>query len=251
MLPCPERERFDLLASGKLGRRLRNHTARQHLHSHLPPPRYEDQKQGSLDLRSRAALHEAVIRARHETIIWATKSDHYHFDLDSVRVPQKYPNKRHYKGPNIGQLSGNPLGKNPGDVWHISNVKNRHSEKTSHPCQFPEELVERLVMSMSKPGQVVLDPFAGSGTVGAVCNRLDRRSVLIERSPEYVDIIRDRLGGSKPHARTQVSGEIALDPSIDDLFSVDQTSTINPGSNPVPSTGYPLAFETILVEPTM
>ncbi|RUM08305.1 site-specific DNA-methyltransferase [Rhizobium chutanense] len=188
---------------------------------------------------------------RHETIVWATKSDRYHFDLDSVRVPQKYPNKRHYKGPNIGQLSGHPLGKNPSDVWEISNVKNRHPEKTSHPCQFPEELVERLVLGLSKPDQTVLDPFAGSGTVGAVCNRLDRRSVLIERSPEYVDIIRDRLGGSKPQARTQVGGEIALDPTIGDLFLVDQTSTANPGSNPVPSPGYPLAFETILVEPTM
>ena len=170
---------------------------------------------------------------------------------DSVRVPQKYPNKRHYKGPNIGQLSGNPLGKNPGDVWEISNVKNRHPEKTSHPCQFPEELVERLVLALSKPDQTVLDPFAGSGTVGAVCNRLDRRSILIERSHEYVEIIRYRLEGSKRQARTQVSGEIALDPFIDDLFSVDQTSTINPASNPVPSPGYPLAFETILVEPTM
>jgi len=166
---------------------------------------------------------------RHETIVWATKSGQYHFDLDSVRVPQKYPNKRHYKGPNIGQLSGNPLGKNPGDVWEISNV----------------------VMSLSKPGQTVLDPFAGSGTVGAVCNRLDRRSVLIERAPEYVNIIRDRLGGSKPPSRMQLNEEgVALEPSIDDLVSLDQTSTVNPGSNPVASPGYPLAFETILVEPT-
>ncbi|UIK01032.1 site-specific DNA-methyltransferase [Rhizobium leguminosarum] len=157
---------------------------------------------------------------RHETIVWATKSDDYHFDLDSIRVPQKYPNKRHYNGPNKGQLSGNPLGKNPGDVWEISNVKNRHPEKTNHPCQFPEELAERLVLGLSKLGQTILDPFAGSGTVGTVCYRLERRSVLIERAPEYVDIIRNRLGGSKPQARTRVSEKVALSPSIEDLFTV-------------------------------
>jgi len=158
---------------------------------------------------------------RHETVVWATKSNDYHFDLDSIRVPQKYPNKRHYKGPNKGELSGNPLGKNPGDVWEISNVKNRHPEKTTHPCQFPEELVERLVLGLSKAGHTVLDPFAGSGTVGAVCNRLDRRSVLIERAPEYADIIRDRLGAPKLVTRPQVGGEVVLDPSIEDLLSLE------------------------------
>ncbi len=159
---------------------------------------------------------------RHETIVWATKSNDYHFDLDSIRVPQKYPNKRHYKGPHKGELSGNPLGKNPGDVWEISNVKNRHPEKTAHPCQFPEELVERLVLGLSTPGQTVLDPFAGSGTVGAVCNRLDRKSVLIERAPEYAEIIRDRLGAPRPETRPQVGADVSLDPSIDDLFAVER-----------------------------
>ncbi|WP_343227269.1 site-specific DNA-methyltransferase [Rhizobium laguerreae] len=93
------------------------------------------------------------------------------------------------------------------------------SQKTNHPCQFPEQLAERLVLDLSKPGQTVLDPFAGSGTVGAVCDRLERRSVLIERAPEYVDIIRNRLGGSKPQARTRVSETVALSPSIEDLFT--------------------------------
>ena len=158
------------------------------------------------------------LSGRHETIVWATKSDDYHFDLDSIRVPQKHPNKRHYKGPNKGQLSGNPLGKNPGDVWEISNVKNRHPEKTSHPCQFPEELVERLVSSLTKPGQTVLDPFAGSGTVGAVCNRLERKCVLVERAPEYVEIIRSRLSGSATKPRDLLTDVVPLAPGIDDLF---------------------------------
>jgi adenine-specific DNA-methyltransferase len=137
------------------------------------------------------------LSGRHETIIWATKGDHYLFDLDAIRVPQKHPNKRHFKGPRKGELSGNPLGKNPGDTWHIGHVKHRHPEKTAHPCQFPEKLVERLVSSLTRVGDVVLDPFAGSGTTGVVCNRLSRRSILIERDPGFVEIgtrrLRDRL----------------------------------------------------------
>ncbi|MGO8003373.1 DNA-methyltransferase [Rhizobium ruizarguesonis] len=161
------------------------------------------------------------LSGRHETIVWATKSDDYYFDLDSIRVPQKYPNKRHYKGPNKGELSGNPRGKNPGDVWNISNVKNRRPEKTSHPCQFPEELVERLVKSLTKPSQTVLDPFAGSGTVGAVCNRLDRKSVLVERAPDYIEIIRERLGGSKSPVRRPVSDVVTLAPRMNDLVTAN------------------------------
>ena len=83
---------------------------------------------------------------RYETIMWFTKTDDYVFDVDPVRVPQKYPGKRHFKGPRAGQYSGNPLGKNPGDVWAIPNVKSNHVEKTEHPCQFPVELIERLVV---------------------------------------------------------------------------------------------------------
>ena len=93
---------------------------------------------------------------RYETLLWFTKSDQYIFNLDPVRVPAKYPGKRHYKGPKRGQLSCNPLGKNPSDIWDIvqqdwesgiwdiPNVKSNHPEKTVHPCQFPVELVELL-----------------------------------------------------------------------------------------------------------
>lgn len=133
------------------------------------------------------------LSGRYETVVWATKSDHYRFDLDAIRVPQKYPGKRHFKGPNKGQLSGNPLGKNPGDVWDIPNVKHNHPEKTAHPCQFPEALVERFVRALTAPGDVILDPFAGAGTVGVVCNRNGRRSILIEKERAYVKIAQQRL----------------------------------------------------------
>ena len=133
------------------------------------------------------------LSGRYETIVWVTKSDTYRFDLDAIRVPQKYPGKRHFKGPKKGQLSGNPLGKNPGDVWDIANVKHNHPEKTAHPCQFPEALVERFVHALTAPGGLVLDPFGGAGTVGVVCNRSGRRSILIEKERAYVDIARQRL----------------------------------------------------------
>ena len=86
------------------------------------------------------------------------------FNLDEVRVPQKYPGKKHFKGPNAGQYSCNPLGKNPGDLWVIPNVKSNHIEKTEHPCQFPVELIERFVLAMSNEGDWVFDPFLGTGT---------------------------------------------------------------------------------------
>jgi len=130
---------------------------------------------------------------RYETISWFTRSNDYHFNVDPVRVPQKYPNKRHFKGPKAGQLSGNPLGKNPGDVWIFPNVKHNHVEKTAHPCQFPVELVERLVLSMTEPDDLVLDPYMGvaSTAIGAI--RHQRRAVGAELDPEYYTIGVERV----------------------------------------------------------
>ena len=130
---------------------------------------------------------------RYETVNWFTKSDQYKFNLDPVRVPQKYPGKKHFKGPKAGQLSGNPLGKNPGDVWTIPNVKSNHVEKTEHPCQFPVELVERFVLSMSDENDWVLDPFMGVGSSLVAAFRHGRKTVGAELVKKYVDIARDRL----------------------------------------------------------
>lgn len=98
---------------------------------------------------------------RYETIIWFTRNTKdYVFNLDLVRIPQKYPDKKFFNGPRAGQYSCNPLGKNPGDVWNIPNVKNNHIEKTEHPCQFPVELIERLVLSMSNKKTLAMDSDA-------------------------------------------------------------------------------------------
>ena len=130
---------------------------------------------------------------RYEVIMWFTKGRDYTFNLDAVRVPQKYPRKKHFKGPKKGQLSGNPLGKNPSDVWEIPNVKANHVEKTIHPCQFPVELVERLVLAMTDPGDWVLDPFIGVGTSAIAALMHGRKAIGAEIVPEYVTIARERI----------------------------------------------------------
>jgi adenine-specific DNA-methyltransferase len=130
---------------------------------------------------------------RYETIMWFTKSQDYVFNLDPVRIPQKYPGKKHFKGPKAGQYSCNPLGKNPGDLWVIPNVKSNHVEKTEHPCQFPVELVERLVLSLTNEGDWVMDPFLGAGTSIIAAIRHHRRGAGAEIIPKYVDLARERI----------------------------------------------------------
>jgi adenine-specific DNA-methyltransferase len=130
---------------------------------------------------------------RYETIVWFTKSDEYVFNLDAVRVPQKYPGKKHFKGPRAGEYSCNPRGKNPGDLWVIPNVKSNHVEKTEHPCQFPVELVERLVLSLTHEGDWVLDPFLGTGTTIIAAFRHGRRCVGAEVVPKYTELARERI----------------------------------------------------------
>ncbi len=142
---------------------------------------------------------------RYETILWFTKTDRYTFNLDPVRIPSKYPNKRHYKGPKKGQLSGNPLGKNPSDVWEIvvrdweeqvwdiPNVKSNHPEKTSHPCQFPIELVERCVLALTNEDDLVFDPYMGVGSSLLASIMHNRRVMGCEKEELYVQIALQRI----------------------------------------------------------
>jgi len=130
---------------------------------------------------------------RYETVCIYAKNKKHVFNLDSVRIPQKYPNKKYYKGNKKGELSCNPLGKNPEDVWDIPNVKNNHPEKTNHPCQFPEKLVSRLISCFTNEGGVVFDPFMGSGTTGVACKNLNRNFIGIELDPEYFKIAEKRI----------------------------------------------------------
>ena len=123
---------------------------------------------------------------RHETILWFAKDlTKSYFDLDAVRVPQKYPGKRHYKGPKRGEYSGNPGGKNPGDVWEIPNVKANHVEKTHHQCQFPIALAQRIVKALSPKGGLVVDPFSGVGTTACAASLEHRKSISMEMDAGY------------------------------------------------------------------
>jgi len=153
----------------------------------------------NLKLRNRIIWHfghglhaQKRFSGRYETILWFTKSDTYTFNLDAVRVPQKYPGKKYFKGKKKGELSCNPLGKNPSDVWEIPNVKNNHVEKTIHPCQFPVELAERLILSMTNEGDMVFDPFLGVGTTTVATAKHNRIGMGSEIIKEYCDIARDR-----------------------------------------------------------
>lgn len=169
-------------------------------------------KQLGLSLRNRIVWHfghglhaSKRFSGRYETILWFTKGATYTFNLDEVRVPSKYPGKRHYKGPNKGELSGNPKGKNPSDVWEIlteewedgfwdiPNVKSNHPEKTTHPCQFPVELVERCVLALTNENDWVFDPYAGVGSSLIAAVKHNRCAIGSEKEPDYVQITQERL----------------------------------------------------------
>lgn len=153
-----------------------------------------------LQLRNRIIWHfghglhaSKRFSGRYEVILWFTKSNNYTFNLDPIRIPQKYPQKKHFKGPKKGELSGNPLGKNPSDIWDIPNVKANHIEKTIHPCQFPIELIERLVLSMTNENDWVFDPFMGVGSTAIASLMHNRKTIGAEVMPEYIAIAKDRI----------------------------------------------------------
>ncbi len=119
---------------------------------------------------------------RHDDILMFTKSNKFTFNLDSVRVPQKY-----YRARN------NMRGANPGDVWKFSHVHYCNPNRQNHPTQKPEGLIERMVLASSNENDVVLDPFSGSGTTLRVCQQLTRHGIGFELNPEYVEMTKTRL----------------------------------------------------------
>jgi adenine-specific DNA-methyltransferase len=179
-------------------------------------------REHGLQLRNRIIWHfehglhcSRRLSGRYETVLWFTKGDDYVFNLDSIRVPSKYPGKKYFKGPKAGQLSCNPLGKNPGDVWIIPNVKNNHVEKTTHPCQFPVELIERLVLSLTHPGDRVLDPYLGVGSSVIAAAKHGRVGYGCDILPEYVDIAWARMHALRAGTlETRPLGRSVYDPAL-------------------------------------
>ena len=175
---------------------------------------------------------------RYEVILWFTKSDSYSFNIDPIRVPQKYPNKKYFKGPKKGQYSSNPLGKNPGDIWNIPNVKANHVEKTIHPCQFPVELIERLVLSMTEENDWVLDPFSGVGTTSIAALIHNRKAIGAEIDPEYMKIAKERI-------RKVEEGVLRIRPKEREVYDPEKpNSNFPPKTVHLKSTTLKLQFET-------
>lgn len=172
----------------------------------------------------RHGLHcQSRFSGRHELVLWFTKGKDYEFNLDAIRIKQRYPGKTHYKGANKGKPSGNPMGMNPTDVWDIPNVKAKHIEKTVHPCQFPIGLAERFVLALTDVGDIVLDPFAGVASTGCAAVLNGRKFVGAELDADYYEValgrLRDAVEGRlqyRPHNRPVLEpdprSKVARDP---------------------------------------
>lgn len=180
---------------------------------------------------------------RYEVVMWYTKTDDYTFNLDDVRIPSKYPGKRHFKGPNKGKLSGNPLGKNPEDVWSIPNVKSNHIEKTEHPCQFPVGLIERLVLALSNKGDLIFDPFSGVGSTGVASVIHDRRYWGCELIDRYVEIAKERLTDAiNGEAKYRSHDQPIYDHTQSKLSQVpDEHRDVGEKNKPIPGKGQIIA----------
>lgn len=198
-------------------------------------------REHGLKLRNRIVWHfehglhcSKRLSGRYETILWFTKSDDYVFNLDSIRVPAKYPKKKYFKGPKAGQLSCNPRGKNPGDVWIFPNVKSNHVEKTIHPCQFPIELVERLVLSMTHPGDSVFDPYMGVGSAVVAALKHGRVGYGCDNIPEYVKIARARVQKLRAGIlKSRPMGRPVYDPEM--AYGAAKDAAANGLSGPLPA----------------
>jgi site-specific DNA-methyltransferase (adenine-specific) len=126
--------------------------------------------------------------AKHDTIfVYVKDPAAYRYDAEAV-------DREPYMAPGLVTAEKAARGKLPTDVWWHTIVPTSGSEKTGYPTQKPEGLIRRMVQASTRPGDWCLDFFAGSGTVGAVAAKLDRRYVLIDRNPEAVRVMRERLG---------------------------------------------------------
>jgi site-specific DNA-methyltransferase (adenine-specific) len=152
----------------------------------------------------------------HESILHLRVRKDTRINTDSVRIPYnshttKYPDRvqavtsQFAASGRRDNWQPHPLGAKPRDVFEIPVICNGTSEKYQHPTQKPEELIEKLILASSAPGQLVMDPFSGSGTVAAVASRLHRRFIVGDRAPEYVAMTRSRA-----------KQQMALDPVSDE-----------------------------------
>ncbi len=125
--------------------------------------------------------------AKHDTIlVYVRTPGAHHFDAEAV-------DREPYMAPGLVTAEKAARGKRPTDVWFHTIVPTTGREKTGYPTQKPEGVLRRIVQASSRPGGWCLDPFAGSGTLGAVCRNLGRRFVLIDSNPAALEVMRQRL----------------------------------------------------------
>jgi site-specific DNA-methyltransferase (adenine-specific) len=140
----------------------------------------------------------------HESILHLRRSRETRIFVDAVRIPYnghtvRYPTRvqavssQYSRGQRRDRWEPHPLGAKPRDVFEIPVLCNGMEEKTQHETQKPEELIEKLVLASSEPGQLVVDPFSGSGTTAVVATRLGRRWLAGDADPRYVAMARQRL----------------------------------------------------------
>lgn len=121
---------------------------------------------------------------RYEFVFWFVKDkNNYTFNLDDVKIPVLNYRPDRYKS----QL------RNPTDVWRMSMVSGNFQERTAHPAQYPEQLIERIILTGSNPGDIIMDPFMGSGTTAVVAKKLGRHYLGYEIVKDYCDIANERL----------------------------------------------------------
>lgn len=130
--------------------------------------------------------------AKHDTLLWYVKDpEHYCFDYEAIdRIP--------YLAPGLAGPEKAARGKTPTDVWWQTVVPTNGRERTGYPTQKPLAILERIVRVHSQPGDLCVDPFAGSGTLGEAAGKLDRSFWLCDENPEAVAIMTARLARFQP-----------------------------------------------------
>lgn len=130
---------------------------------------------------------------RHEEVIWLAKTNNYYFDLDSVRVPYSEEQLKLALKDKRLNPENTKKGKNPTNVWEIGRLNGNSKERVGHPTQKPVEIIDRFIKSLSYPGAVVLDFFAGSGTTGRVCIEEGRHCLMCDSDSASIDYFNKHL----------------------------------------------------------
>jgi site-specific DNA-methyltransferase (adenine-specific) len=168
--------------------------------------------------------------AKHDTIlVYVRTPGAHHFDADAVE-------REPYMAPGLVSAEKAARGKRPTDVWFHTIVPTNSREKTGYPTQKPEGVLRRIVAASSRPDGWCLDPFAGSGTLGAACRMLGRRFVLVDHNPAAIQVMRERLVAPVGRERPGTPG---MDGTSRPLPGIDGAPATPPSRAPAARTALP------------